>query len=74
VHRFKVQRREKDSRYIQKASAPVTMALYQICNVSPAHVHICNRFLMLHITQGTLQRTTSASIASSRPEKPSEND
>jgi len=31
--------KEKDSRYIQEASAPVAVTVYQICNMSPAHVH-----------------------------------
>jgi len=31
--------KEKDSRYIQEASAPAAVTVYQICNMSPAHVH-----------------------------------
>jgi len=36
-----VQRREKekDSRYIQEASAPAAVTVYQICNI----MYICNR-------------------------------
>jgi len=33
--KLKAQRREeKDSRYIQETSAPVTVSLYEVCNTS----------------------------------------
>jgi len=32
--------KEKDSRYIQEASAPAAVTVYQICNISPAQVHL----------------------------------
>jgi hypothetical protein len=37
-----VQRKEKerDSRYIQEASAPAAVTVYQICNISPAQVYL----------------------------------
>jgi len=31
--------KEKDSRYIQEASAPAAVTVYQTYNMSPAHVH-----------------------------------
>jgi hypothetical protein len=31
--------KEKDSRYIQEASATAAVTVYQIYNMSPAHVH-----------------------------------
>jgi hypothetical protein len=32
--------KEKYSRYIQEASAPAAVTMYQICNISPAQVHL----------------------------------
>jgi hypothetical protein len=32
--------KEKDSGYIQEASAPAAVTVYQTCNMSPAHVHL----------------------------------
>jgi hypothetical protein len=32
--------KEKDSRYIQKASAHAAVTVYQTCNMSRAHVHL----------------------------------
>jgi hypothetical protein len=48
-----VQRRkkEKDSRYIQKASAPVEVTMYQICNISPSQVSLLYMFQMYLILQ-----------------------
>ena len=39
--------KEKDSRYIQEASAPAAVSVYQICNISPAQVHL-KQLLPLH--------------------------
>ena len=43
IDRLKVQRREKekDSRYIQEASAPAAVTVYQTCNI----MYICNRLI-----------------------------
>jgi len=42
VDKLNIQRREKekDLRHIREALAPVTVTLYQICNMSPAHVQL----------------------------------
>jgi hypothetical protein len=49
VYRVKVQRREeKDSRYIQEASVPTTVTLYQICNT--AHVLASTYFVAGSVT------------------------
>ena len=42
MYRLKVQRREKeiDSIYIQEGLAPAAVAVYEICNMSSADVHL----------------------------------
>ena len=55
MYRLKVQRREKEkvSRYIQEASAPAAVTVYQICNMSPAHVlYICISTVEWQVTRG----------------------
>ena len=49
AYRLKVQRRKKeiDSRYIQEASAPAAGAVYQICNISSAHVFLQHRVMTI---------------------------
>jgi len=32
--------KEKDSRYMDETSAPAAVAVYQICNISPAQVYL----------------------------------
>jgi len=36
----KKREKEKDWGYIQKESAPAAVTVYQICNISPAQVHL----------------------------------
>jgi hypothetical protein len=43
VHAFygtEKREKEKNSRYIQEASVPAAVTVYQICNISPAQVHL----------------------------------
>ena len=51
-HGTEKREKEKDSRYIQEASAPVAVTVYEFCNMSPAHVHNVTGLIHGHCCKG----------------------